>query len=247
MNDELLKLALAPARALEPTDAEIAVALRRSRPRRRYGLAVGLSALVLATGTAYAVTPIRGALGSLANWVAGNDEAAPGRAVAPSDNAPAWLGTTSTRVIAQAGTAKLYVKRERPGVLSIGVGDSVGISGKVDELAKMFANRQVQVLGPGDFRVNQPFDDRWRRPLFGLTSKTVARVKLTYASGPPLADDDVHGGFVLLADALRPLQSLIAYDAAGRVVERQDVSGIELRVCREARGCPPGRLEPRRR
>ena len=71
------------------------------------------------------------------------------------------------------------------------------------------------------------------------------RVRLTYAGGGSVAAP-VDGGFVLLVDARRPLRSLVAYDAAGWVLERQDMTRMDLRVCREVRGCPPGKLEPSR-
>lgn len=50
-------------------------------------------------------------------------------------------------------------------------------------------------------------------------------------------------GFVLMADARRALRELVAYDAAGRELERTDVSYIgRQRVCFDERSCPPGRL-----
>jgi hypothetical protein len=57
----------------------------------------------------------------------------------------------------------------------------------------------------------------------------------------------VNGGFGFLADATRPPQALVAYDRNGRQIERRDMSTIDLRVCSNVRGCPPGRLVPRRR
>ena len=50
-------------------------------------------------------------------------------------------------MIAESEGVKLYVKRERPGVLSIGIGDTIGITGSVDELAKFFSDHDVHVLG----------------------------------------------------------------------------------------------------
>lgn len=37
----------------------------------------------------------------------------------------------------------------------------------------------------------------------------------------------MQGAFVLLADAARPFREIVAYDAAGRQLERVDVSGFE--------------------
>ena len=79
----------------------------------------------------------------------------------------------------------------------------------------------------------------------GVTARSVERVVLTYASGSPLAQDRVDGGFVLLADATRPIRAVVAYDRAGRVLERAEVSYISDwgARCEDPRGCPPGRWE----
>jgi hypothetical protein len=46
-----------------------------------------------------------------------------------------------------------------------------------------------------------------------------------------------------MADARRALREIVAYDTAGRELERSDVSHIDRqRVCFDIRGCPPGRL-----
>jgi hypothetical protein len=74
----------------------------------------------------------------------------------------------------------------------------------------------------------------------------VTRVELSYASGPPASDDDVDGGFGVLADATRPLRALTAYDRDGHQIERRDLHGMDLRVCFDVRGCPPGHLKPDR-
>ncbi len=96
------------------------------------------------------------------------------------------------------------------------------------------------MLGPGSFD-GRTWDAQGRFALMGLTARSVDRLELRYATGPPLVERGVHGGFVLLADARRPLRALVAYDRAGRELERKDVSYIDLsRICRDERGCPPG-------
>jgi hypothetical protein len=65
-----------------------------------------------------------------------------------------------------------------------------------------------------------------------------SRVELRYAQGPPLRETDVDGGFVILADAMRPLTELVAFDAAGRELGRADVSHIDLSYrCQHEPGC----------
>jgi hypothetical protein len=83
-----------------------------------------------------------------------------------------------------------------------------------------FALRSLIVLGPGAM---PHADAHGHVPLFGVTARTVAAVELTYASGPALRVDGVHGGFVLLAEPARAPVEVIAYDAAGQVVERARV------------------------
>ena len=80
-------------------------------------LSVALAMTALLAGTAYAVpqtrTALDGAAGSLAAWVAGDDDSAPGRAVTPADNAPLWLTESGNedeaRLIAEADGVGLYV------------------------------------------------------------------------------------------------------------------------------------------
>jgi hypothetical protein len=63
-----------------------------------------------------------------------------------------------------------------------------------------------------------------RFPLFGVTARSVERVELRYASGPPLVAEGVNGGFVLMADATRPLREVIVYSADGHELDRADAS-----------------------
>jgi hypothetical protein len=41
---------------------------------------------------------------------------------------------------------------------------------------------------------------------------------------------------------VRPLREIVAHDATGHELERKNVAYIDLsRICRDERGCPPGR------
>jgi len=117
------------------------------------------------------------------------------------------------------------------------------MSDSVEGWREQFEDHALVVLGPGGVK-GQPFDARGRRPLFGVTARSVARVELRYATGDALVAGGLDGGFVLLADPGRPLREIVAFDDGGQELEHVDLSGMELRVCRDERGCPPGRLQP---
>jgi hypothetical protein len=255
--DRAARAMLAPTRELEPTDDELRrvlalhdrrTARRRSRARR---LAAGASAAMLLGAGSYAVPATRAAVNDVYGWIApwfGDDGQAPGRALTAQDDAPDWVRQEpgEKRVIAEAGGVKLIAVRGSGDRLSVALGDSFGESGSIDSWRERFADHAIVVLGPASFSPTRQFDEHWRRPLFGLVSKPVTRIELDYASGPPATQDGLRGGFGLLADAMRPLRALIGYDAAGRQIGRLDMSGLDLRICKEVRGCPPGRLIPDR-
>lgn len=189
---------------------------RRTSLLRRRRIAALVSALVLAGG-AYAVPVTRGAIGDVARWIAGEDGAPPGRALRPHEDAPDWVRDGRSRVIAERDGVRLFVTRahtERRGTL---LGFTFGggtVFDSVDGWRKRFEQHAMMVLGTAPRRY----------ALFGVTARSVARVELRYASGPPLEVRGLHGGFVLLPDAHRPLREIVAYDAAGRELERADVS-----------------------
>lgn len=230
MNDSRLRAAFAPARTLEPTAAEVARALRPRR-RRRWPVLVGVVAAITVTGTAAtAVEPFRGTLASLLSGDSGR--------LAP--NAPDWMRAKDTRVLAENDGAKLFVRREVD-TLHIGLDGSFGESASIESWAERLGDRKLIVLGPSAPRANDT-----QRPLFGLTARGIARVALTYTRGPATSVSSATGGFALIVDLRRELDELIAYDAAGTVVERKPMGDLELRVCREVRGCPPGKYQPAR-
>lgn len=258
--DCALRAALGPARELEPTDDELRRVLAldgeriratRRRPRRamRFAITVGL-AVVIGTGT-YAVPATRATIddvyGAMTDWIAGDDPAgAPGRALGPEEEAPDWVRDFGgePRLVAENGDARLYVTHQADGQLSVALGDSVGFTDSVEGWRRQLSAHRVVVLGPGLFPDNRALDERDRRPLYGLTAKTVERVELRYVSGASTTQAGLNGGFALLADAGRRPTVLLAYDRNGQQVERTDVSAFDLRVCREVRGCPPGRYDP---
>lgn len=255
-----LRTAMKPARDLEVTDLEVQQALAASRTRaahRRHlvpRLAVAGAAVAILGSGLYAVPATRAAVGdaygTLAGWISGSDEH-PGQPVPTDDQTPDWVTELrgEKRLIAGKSGANIYAVRHG-NQLSIAFGAAAGIGTTTDEWRARFAADRVVVLGlgtfpnPGTSDPDSPFDDQGRRPLMGLTAKNVARIELAYTSGPPTIEDQIDDGFVLLADARRRPTILAAYDAQGRLIEKRDARNLDLRVCRDDRGCPPGSYEP---
>ncbi|HTE63198.1 MAG TPA: hypothetical protein VK631_22785 [Solirubrobacteraceae bacterium] len=197
------------------------------RPARRRVLAMALSAVVLLGAGAYAVPVTRAAIedvtSSLAGWVSGDE----GRALRPDDDAPDWVRDEGGRVIAETDGVELYVSRTEAkagALLRFTLGDGFAVFDTVDGWRARFDDHAVVVLGASPAAGGEGVDDRGRFPLLGVTARSVAKIELRYADGPPLVADDIDGGFVLMADARRARQELVAYDAAGRELERTDVS-----------------------
>lgn len=216
---------------------------------RTLAIALGIAALL--GGGAYAVPTTRAAVDGIADsfaaWVSGESDIAPGRALEPGDNVPSFFsdsGGGEARLIAEADGVGLYVRRvdsdEGPW-LEFGVGEGLVMGDTLERWRQRLGQHAVVVLGPAVFRPRDVLDERARFPLLGLTTRDVKRVELRYSEGPPLVGDTGDGGFVLLADAWRRLRELIAYDATGRVLERADMHGDDMRyLCeKEPAVCPP--------
>ncbi len=212
-------------------------------------LAIGLSVLALVAAGAFAVPPTRAAIediaSSFAGWIAGDEEQAPGRARRPEDDVPYWFRAGgNTRVVAKADGVVLYARfvqsEDRPQI-EFGLGEDLGVivGDSAEGWRRRFEQHAVVVLGPALFGPQDQLDDRGRFPLLGVTARSVKRLELRYMDGPSLIQRHVDGGFVLIADAWRKPRDLVAYDAAGRVLERSDVNGIDMRyVCDKEPGCP---------
>lgn len=236
-DETLLRRALAPARSLEPSPAEVAAVLRRAagappafaaRPPRGWGrlAAPALAALLLLGGVVYAVPPTRAAIDAAAGgiggifdgWGSGDTGAAPGRALGGGEPAPGYLreGAWSEahvqdpRVIAEAGGYRLYAYRERSGTIGFDLGDTgVGMGGY---RASDFDGRGICLLGPG---TTDDTDPNGPRPYFGVAAPDVRKLGLGFASGPNQEVGVGGGGFVLLLDRSREPTSITAFDAAG--------------------------------
>lgn len=212
-------------------------------------LAISLGLSVLLVGGAYAVPATRdavtGAADSFAGWVSGDTANPPGRPLEPGDNVPFWFsGDGEARLIAKTDGVGLYVRRrdsdEGPW-LEFGLGEGLGsvMGGPLESWRHRLDRHAVVVLGSALFGPRDVLDERGRSPLLGVTARNVKRLELRYVEGPPLMNDAGDGGFVLLVDAWRPLRELIAYDGTGRVLERADVSNLDLRyLCEKEPMCP---------
>lgn len=251
--DRAMRSAFDGVRALEPTDDEVIDALRLDDQRhtRRVGRsfrrgAVAASVTLVVASSAYALPVTRGALqdvyGTVTGWVAGGD--GPGRALEPGEDAPSWVTATEgeRRVVAENGPAKLYAIRTGDTV-EFALDGAVGLQDSVDGWRRQLASRPIVSLGPGSFD-GRPLDEQGRRPLFGLVAADVKRIELRYVNGQPSVQSGLNGGYVLLADARRLPRFLVGFDASNREIGRLDVRDLQLRVCDDAAGCPPGQLEP---
>jgi hypothetical protein len=249
-DDILMRALLAPARALEPSEEEIANVLGRVRPaagrrarsphtvNRLRPMAAGLAALVLVAVGLWSVPATRAALegagesvgGTFSGWLGGDTADAPGRPLrgeepAPVEPTPSFLYdhhfAKEPRVIAEAGGYKLYSYVGSSGGLNFLLGGGIGMGFEsVAELGKA----PLHVLGPG---ARRHADAVGHVALFGIAAKEVTAVELTYAFGPPLRLEGVEGGFVLLTEPARGPQEVLALDAQGEVLGRQSVDEID--------------------
>lgn len=226
---------------------------RISAPRLgafRLGIFLAMTALLV--GGTYAVPATRaavdGVVDSFAAWVSNGTEDPPGRALGPGDDVPPWFRDGGeTRLIAETEGVSLYARRadspEGPW-LWFGIGEGVprATGDTLERWRERLDQRAVVLLGPALFGPRDVLDERARFPLIGLVRRDVTRLELRYLEGPPLRAEAGDGGFVLLADAWRRLTELIAYDRAGRVVERLDMRRDDMRyLCeKEPAVCPPG-------
>jgi hypothetical protein len=245
-DERLLRAALAPARGLEPSAAEVARVVARSQgagPASRLRplagwqrlVAPGLAALVLLIAGLYIVPVTRGAIDDVVGTVAeafsgysrGDEDDAPGRVLAPGEVRPAYFDdlfrgrpqARDQRVLAEAGGYKLFAYRAPSGSLSFDLGNT-GVGMGFESAAELEPAGALYLLGPGSMQFE---DEQGHIPLFGLAADSVRSVALRYETGPPLRIDDVVGGFVLLIEPDRGPMEVVAFDAAGTEVEQESV------------------------
>lgn len=235
---------------------------RRFRPRPGMGrrvAALAAVAVVALSGVAYAMPMTRDAVMGVADmfdgWMAGDESQAPGRALRQGEAAPGWVGDASSRVIAEGHGVKIVVRRveteEHGTMLEVGLNGNfrggLSISGTLPGWRERFAEQPVSILGTAPMvyqDVDDFIDDQGRAALVGLTARPVERVELRYATGPPLSTRDAEGGVILMADAWREPREVVAFDADGAELGREDVGHIDLRhLCARLPSCA-ARLAP---
>ena len=234
-------------------DAQPTRAPRRHRLRlpvmRLRALAVAAAALaVLGVGT-YAVPPTRAAIddlaGAFSGWIGGDDGAAPGRALRPEDDAPNWVREAAGRLIVAKYGVELYVARSESvngSYLNFALDDGIGVGNTIEGWRREFEDHAVKVLGPTGPGAEGLLDDQGRYRLMGVSARSVARVELRYEDGPPAVETGLDGGFILLGDASRRPTDLVAYDSAGRELERIDAGYLDMRyACDKNPGFCPSR------
>jgi Sigma-70, region 4 len=247
----------------------LGVSEQTARARVSRGLlAISVGVLVLLARAAYAVPPTRTGVdditGTFAAWVAGDEEGAPGTALWPKDDVPDLVRAERGRLIAEKAGVGVYVAREKmedgTTMLLFALDEAMGMGDSVEGWRDRFEDNAAIVLGPTPFGPGNVLDERGRGNvldergrgnvldergrvvLFGVTARSVERLVMHYQDGPPLVETSVDGGFVVLVDAWRPLRELVSYDAAGRELDRLDVTDFDLRyICDKEAGCPARR------
>jgi hypothetical protein len=207
---------------------------RPGAARRRWGapkLALqALAALVVLGGTLYSVPPTRAAIegagesvgGVFSGWLGGDHAEAPGKPLEASEKLPEYMeylhDSKEPRVLAEAGGYKLYSYIGSSGGLNFELGGT-GV-GMGYESAAELGDAPLHLLNPG---ARHHADAQGYVPLFGITTRAVSSVELTYESGPPLRVSGVEGGFVLLAEPSRGPIEVIALGADGKEIGRESI------------------------
>lgn len=235
--DGLMRLALHDARTTEPTEHEIAVAVRAANipaPRTLRGrrfVAVAAAAFALVTGTAFAVPQTRHALtdgfGTLKDFLT-NGADAPGTPIPAGENDGNldWFrgtDTTSGSIIAQTqGTRLVAYRQTTTGMACFAYGTSVSACRPDKEWTQLLKSSPVLLTGP----VPEP-NPTGRLALFGIAADNITTIDLHYADGTTEHAAGVEHGFVLFADPKRRPAKLTAQDQAGNTIATIDVSHLQ--------------------
>jgi hypothetical protein len=258
-DEALARAAFAPVRDIEPDEdlvaRVVARASRRKKASRRFALAPArprlalqaLAALVLLGAALYSVPPTRAAIegagesvgGVFSGWLGGDHAEAPGKPLEASERLPEYMeylhDSKEPRVIAEAGRYKLYSYIGTAGGLNFELGGTgVGLG---YESAAELGDAPLHLLDPG---ARRHADAQGNVPLFGLATRSVSSVELTYESGPPFRASGVEGGFVLLAEPSRGPVEVIALDADGKEIGGEP---IDYPLVDESPEAPPPGIE----
>lgn len=218
-------------------------AARRRRGAPKLALQA-LAALVLLGAALYSASPTRAAIegagesvgGVFSGWLGGDSAEAPGKPLEASERLPEYMeylhDSKEPRVIAEAGRYKLYSYIGSSGGLNFELGGT-GV-GMGFESAAELGDAPLHLLDSGAWR----HADAWGHvPVFGIATRSVSSVELTYESGRPLRVSGVEGGFVLLAEPSRGPIEVVAHGADGEEVGRES---IDYPLVDESPEPPPG-------
>jgi hypothetical protein len=202
--------------------------------RRRWGAPKfalqALVALAILGAALYSVPSTRAAIegaresvgGVFSGWLGGDSAEAPGKPLEAGEKLPEYMeylhDSKEPRVLAEAGGYKLYSYIGSAGSLNFELGGT-GI-GMGFESAAELGDAPLHLLDPGARR--HP-DAQGNVPVFGITTRSVSSVELTYESGPPVRVSGVEGGFVLLAEPSRGPIEVLALGVDGKEVGRESI------------------------
>jgi hypothetical protein len=239
-DDALARAAFAPVRDIEPDEDLVARVVaqvgRKKKASPRFALAPAqprlalqaLAALALLGAALYSVPPTRAAIegagegvgGVFSGWLGGDHAEAPGKPLEAGEKLPEYMeylhDSKEPRVLAEAGGYKLYSYIGSAGGLNFELGGT-GV-GMGFESAAELGDAPLHLLGPG---ARPHADAQGHVPVFGIATRSVSSVELTYESGPPLRVSGVEGGFVLLAEPGRGPTEVVALSADGKEIGRE--------------------------
>jgi hypothetical protein len=255
-DEALFRAAFAPVRDIEPDEDVVARVVarvgRRKKASRRFALAPvrprlalqSVAALVLLGAALYSVPATRAAIegagesvgGVFSGWLGGDHAEAPGKPLEAGEKLPEYMeylhDSKEPRVLAEAGGYKLYSYIGSDGGLNFELGGTgVGLG---YESAAELGDAPLHLLDPG---ARRHADAQGHVPVFGIATRSVGSVELTYESGPPLRVSGVEGGFVLLAEPSRGPIEVVALGADGKEVGRES---IDYPLVDEDEAPPPG-------
>jgi hypothetical protein len=240
-DEAFFSVAFAPVRDIEPDDDVLAsVVARAGRGKKASRLVLvpvrprlalqALAALVLLGAALYSVPSTRAAIegagesvgGVFSGWLGGDHAEAPGKPLEASEKLPEYMeflhDSKEPRVLAEAGRYKLYSYIGSAGGLNFELGGT-GVGMGFENAAEL-GDAPLHLLDPG---ARHHADAQGHVPLFGIATRSVSSVELTYKSGPPLQVPGVEGGFVLLAEPSRGPIEVIARGADGEAIGREPI------------------------
>ena len=234
----------AEARALEPTEAEVAGLVRRAlefrrkrRTRRRRAIVAIALAAATALSTAFVIPSARDAL---TRFLGG--AAAPGAKTA-AGSLPAWLTNASSLPVAHPtpGSERLLAEKDGQRLIAyrdatsdracLAFGNDSDTCSDSAGWQRLFAGHALLKLASG---VGPTADGKIA--VFGIARSSIARVELRDGDTVVVAAPVTNGGWVVVAP-LGTHDSLVALRSDGHPVETLDARGWTWTFCTQEAGC----------